>query len=83
MLKSFFNKVAGLKPAILFEKELQLHSSSFCFHVNLKTILMEMVTPDNTIFRELEGNYVIPSTNVLKPYFCSLPLSFWIRELKL
>ena len=83
MLESFFNKVAGLKSAILFEKEFRLHSSSFCFRVDLKMILMEMVTPDNTIFRELEGNYVIPSTNVLKPYFFSLHLSFWIRELKI
>ena len=30
-----------------------------------------MVTTDN-IFQELEVTYVIPSTNVLKPYFCSL-----------
>ena len=41
-----------------------------------------MVTTDNIIFRELEDIYVTPSTNVFKPYFCSLPLSFGIRELK-
>ena len=44
---------------------------------------MEIRTTDNIIFQELEVTYVIPSTNVLKPYFCSLPLSFWIREWKL
>ena len=66
-----------------YVSSLWLTPKQFLFHVDLKTIFMEIGTTDNIIFRELEVTYVIPSTNVLKLYFCSLPLSFWIRECKI
>ena len=66
-----------------YVSSLWLTPKQFLFHVDLKTIFMEIMTTDNIIFQELEVTYVIPSTNVLKSYFCSLPLSFWIWEWKI
>ena len=66
-----------------YVSSLWLTPKQFLFHVDLKTIFTEIVTTDNNIFRELEVAYVIPSTNILKPYFCSLPLRLWIGEWKI
>ena len=59
-----------------------------CFNINIYNSSFNIVgrasgfrVPCNRQ-HHLVGTYVIPTTNIVKPYFCLLLLSSWIRELK-